>query len=40
MNISIQPQLIDLLGTEGMAGYKDYGFHLRAFLKGLVGSLL
>jgi len=23
-----------LPGTEGMAGYKDYGFHFKAFLRG------
>ena len=25
-----------LPGTEGMAGYKDYGFHFKAFLRGTV----
>ncbi len=38
--VSIQPRFIVLPGTEGMAGYKDYGFHLRAFFKGLGASFL
>jgi hypothetical protein len=36
--VTLQPRLIILPGTEGMAGSKDYGFHLRAFLKGIVGT--
>ncbi len=27
------PAIVVLPGTEGMAGYKDYGFHLRAHLR-------
>jgi hypothetical protein len=27
-------------GTEELKGYSDYSFHFRAFLKGLVGSLI
>ena len=38
--VTIQPRLIILPGTEGMAGYKDYAFHFYAFLKGLVASVL
>jgi hypothetical protein len=38
--VTIQPKIIVLPGTEGMSGYKDYGFHFRASLKGLVGSFL
>lgn len=42
--VFIQPKIIILPGTEGMAGYKDYGFHFRGFLKGigfcLVGGLV
>jgi len=34
---TIQPRLFVLPGTEGMAGYKDYGFHFRASLKGQIG---
>ena len=34
----ITPQFIVIPGTEGMAGYKDYFFHFRAFLKGTVLS--
>ncbi len=35
--VTLQPKGIVLPGTEGMAGYKDYGFHLRGSLKGQVG---
>ncbi|HNB51195.1 MAG TPA: hypothetical protein PK530_04605 [Anaerolineales bacterium] len=34
---TIQPGFIILPGTEGMAGYKDYGFHFRASIKGQIG---
>jgi hypothetical protein len=34
---TIQPRFIILPGTEGMAGYKDYGFHFRGSLKGQIG---
>ncbi len=30
-----QPKFVVLPGTEGLAGYKDYGFHFRGFLVGL-----
>ncbi len=30
------PQFVVLPGTEGMAGYKDYGLHFRGFLIGTV----
>ena len=36
--VTIRPRMIVLSGTEGMEGYHDYGFHFRAFLKGVVGS--
>jgi len=36
--VKIQPKRIVLPGTEGMAGYKDYGFHFRGFLVGIVFS--
>ena len=32
---TIQPRSMVLPGTEGMAGYRDYHFHFRGFLKGL-----
>ena len=32
---TIQPRAMVLPGTEGMAGYHDYRFHLIGFLKGL-----
>ena len=34
-----RPRIIVLPGTEGAQGYGDYGFHFRAFLKGVGGSL-
>lgn len=36
--VRIQPPFIILPGTEGMAGYRSYFFHFRAFLIGLVGT--
>jgi hypothetical protein len=33
--VTWQPRLIILPGTEGLAGYRDYAFHFRAFLIGL-----
>lgn len=34
--VYLQPRCIVLPGTEGMAGYKDYFFHFKAFLVGVV----
>jgi hypothetical protein len=34
---TLTPRRVVIPGTEGMAGYKDYGHHFRAFL---VGTLL
>jgi hypothetical protein len=36
--VTLRPRLIILPGTEGMKGYRDYGFHFKQSLKGLVGS--
>ncbi|MCI0395364.1 MAG: nitroreductase [Chloroflexi bacterium] len=36
----IQPRFLILPGTEGMAGYKDYGFQVKNFIKGAVGISL
>ena len=36
--VTIRPKIGVLPGTEGAQGYRDYGFHFRAFLKGVVGS--
>jgi hypothetical protein len=36
--VTIRPRFVVLPGTEGAEGYGDYGFHFRAFLKGVVGS--
>lgn len=30
-----QPRFFVLPGTEGMAGYRDHGFHFRGFLLGI-----
>ena len=38
--IIIQPKFIIIPGTEGLKGYKDFGFHFRGFLKGLVYSVV
>lgn len=38
--VMIQPKFIVLPGTEGMAGYKDYFFHFKGFLIGIVFSLV
>lgn len=37
---TLQPKFIFLPGTEGMAGYKNYYFHFRGFLTGIVFSLV
>jgi hypothetical protein len=34
--VTIRPGFMILPGTEGMAGYGDYGFHFRGFLIGTV----
>ena len=36
--VTVQPSVIILPGTEGMAGYKDYRFHFVGFLKGILFS--
>jgi hypothetical protein len=38
--VTLMPRIVVLPGTEGAEGYGDYGFHFRAFLRGLVGSLI
>ena len=38
--VAIRPSFIILLGTEGFAGYEDYGFHFRGFLIGMVITLV
>lgn len=38
--VALQPQFFVLPGTEGMAGYRDYWFHFRGFLIGIVASLI
>lgn len=37
---TIQPGFILIPGAEHLRGMRDYGFHFRAFLKGLLGSLI
>lgn len=36
--VSIQPKILILSGTEGMAGYRNYRFHFRGFLIGILFS--
>jgi hypothetical protein len=38
--VTVQPRIVVLPGTEGAEGYRDYGFHFRAFLKGVAGSFV
>ena len=38
--VTLKPDIVVLPGTEGAEGYGDYGFHFRAFLKGLAGSFV
>ncbi len=38
--VTLKPKFMILPGTEGMAGYRDYGFHFRAFLNGTAGGLV
>ncbi len=38
--VALQPRFVVLPGTEGLAGYRDYWFHFRGFLIGIVVTLL
>jgi len=38
--VTIRPRFMILSGTEGLAGYADYGFHFRGFLIGSVITFL
>jgi hypothetical protein len=38
--VTFRPKIVVLPGTEGAEGYGDYGFHFRAFLRGLAGSFV
>jgi len=38
--VILHPRFVVLPGTEGLAGYSDYGFHFQQFLKGAFGSLI
>jgi len=38
--LTLRPRFMILPGTEGMAGYSDYGFHFRKFLNGIVFTLI
>jgi hypothetical protein len=38
--MGLKPRFMILAKTEGMAGYKDYGFHFRKFLNGIVFTLI
>jgi hypothetical protein len=39
MFCTVTPRFVVLPGTEGMAGYRDYGMHFRGFLLGLALSV-
>lgn len=38
--MTLKPKFMILPGTEGMAGYRDYGFHFRKFLNGIVFTFI
>jgi len=38
--VAVRPRFVLIPGTESLAGYGDYGYHFRAFLKGTVGGVL
>jgi hypothetical protein len=38
--LRLRPSFMVLPGTEGLAGYQDYGFHFRKFLNGLAFTLI
>ena len=40
MFCTITPSWVVIPGSEGAPGYKDYGFHFRGFLKGVLFSAL
>lgn len=37
---TVRPRFVVLPGTEQLAGYGDYGFYFRGFLKGIVGGVV
>lgn len=39
MFCTLTPNFVVIPGSEGMAEYKDYGFHFRGFLKGMIYSI-
>ncbi len=39
IGIRLQPRMMILPGTQGLAGYDDVRFHVRGFLIGLAGTL-
>ena len=38
--MTLKPSFMILPGTEGMKGYRDYAFHFRKFLNGIVFTLI
>lgn len=40
MTVFVDPQKPPLAGSEGAAGWRDYGFHFRGFVKGTVIGLV
>jgi hypothetical protein len=37
---TLTPRFVIIPGSEGMAEYKDYGFHFRGFIKGTPFSII
>ena len=38
--MTLKPKFMILPGTEGLAGYRDYGFHFKKFLNGIVFTFI
>jgi hypothetical protein len=38
--MTLKPRFMILPGTEGMAGYSNYGFHFHKFLSGIIFTLI
>jgi hypothetical protein len=38
--MTLKPSFMILPGTDGMTGYRDFGFHFRKFLNGIVFTLI
>lgn len=38
--MTLKPKFMIIPGTAGLAGYRDYGFHFRKFLRGIVFTFI